>query len=49
LIAEVYGEAVAAKCTAHTGQVVCADLHIDVPGLPTTRGISVDWHPPYSS
>lgn len=45
--AEVFGSAVVAKCTAQTGQSVCADLHVDMPGLPTTRGISIDLTPPF--
>jgi hypothetical protein len=40
--AEVYGSAVAGGCTAHIGQIVCADLQIAAPGLPTTRGTSFD-------
>jgi hypothetical protein len=43
--AEVFGDAAAAKCTAQTGQIVCA-LRIVAPDA-TTRGTSLDWRPPF--
>ena len=46
--AEVFGDAVAAKCTVHSGQIVCVPLQIVTPDA-TTRGTSLDWRPPYWS
>jgi hypothetical protein len=45
--AEVFGGTVACNCTAHTGQVVCANLHVVSAGLPTTVGTTIDWTPPF--
>lgn len=44
--AEVFRDAVAAKCTGHTGQIVCAQWQIVAPDA-TTRGTSLDWRPPF--
>jgi hypothetical protein len=45
--AEVFWSAAACDCTAQTGQVVCADLHVVSAGLPTMMGTTIDWTPPF--